>query len=118
MIAYEFRNMNETLRMVYELDDFSFNVLANSKCKVLDSLANFKSMEGKAPINAGNMTLSMNTTEDYRVDLSSMPMFIALNNKKLTTAQATNSTEDKTKYLYTMGEQLGLATKLYAVRGK
>jgi len=86
MIAYEFRNMNETLRMVYELDDFSFNVLANSKCKVLDSLANFKSMEGKAPINAGNKTLSFNTTEDFHVDLSSMPSFIAFNNKKLTTA--------------------------------
>jgi len=34
-------------------------------------------------------------------------------------AQSTNSTgEDKSQYLYKMGRQLGLATKLYQLRGK
>lgn len=33
-------------------------------------------------------------------------------------AQSTNSTADKSQYLYKMGNQLGLATKLYQLRGK
>jgi len=43
---------------------------------------------------------------------------IAFNNQKLTNLQSSDSKEDKTQYLEMMGQQLGMATKLYQVKGK
>jgi hypothetical protein len=51
MLAYEFKNMNETLKMMYELDVLVNSVLANSSCKDLDSIAAGKLMKGdKQPL--------------------------------------------------------------------
>lgn len=36
--------------MVFELDELTYSVLGNSKCKDLDSLAVFKLIKGKHPI--------------------------------------------------------------------
>jgi len=84
MLAYDFRNMNDTLRMIYELDDLAFSVLGNSKCHDLDALAIFKLIEGKAPIVHQNRSLSLTTTEGMKMDLSGLPEMISINNKELT----------------------------------
>jgi len=84
MLAHEFRNMNETLRMIYELDELAFSVLSNSKCNDLDALAMLKLMEEKTPIVHKNQTITFNSTDEVKIDLSSMPQMIAFNNKKLT----------------------------------
>jgi hypothetical protein len=118
MLAYEFQNMNETLKMMYDLDELVNSVLANSSCKDLDSIAIFKLMKDKENLKTGEKSIYFNSTEGVRIDLGSTPQFIAYNNKKLTTAQATKSTEDKTRYLHTMGDQLGMATKLYQMKAK
>lgn len=118
MLAYEFQNMNETLKMMYELDEIVNSVLANSSCKDLESLAILKLMKDKQPIQNDDKSIYFNSTEGVRIELGSTPQFIAYNNKKLTTAQATKSTEDKTRYLHTMGDQLGMATKLYQIKGQ
>ena len=118
MLAYEFKNMNETLKMMYELDDLVFGVLSNSSCKELESLAIFSLIDGKHPIAHDDVSIFFNTTEEVKIELASVPQFMAFNNRKLTTAMATNSTEDKTQYLKTMGDQLGMATKLYEIKGK
>lgn len=110
--------MNETLRMVYELDELAFTVLANSKCHDLDALAITKLIDGKGQIKFQNQSITFTTTEEVEVDLSGLPELIASNNKKLMKAQAANSTEDKSQYLYKMGEQIGLASKLYQISGK
>ena len=118
MLAYDFKNMNETLKMIYELDDLIFGVMNNSSCKEIESLAIFKLIDDKHPIDHNDVSIFFNTTEEIKIELSSIPQFIAFNNRKLTTAQATNSTEDKTKFLKIMGDQLGMATKLYEIKGK
>lgn len=118
MLAYEFKNMNETLKTMYELDDLVFSVLAKSNCKELDAVAIFKTIDGKHPIEHNDNSIFFNTTEEVKIELASTPQFIAFNNKKLITAQATNSTDDRTRYLHTMGDQLGMATKLYQIKGK
>jgi len=118
MLAHEYHNANETLRLVYELDELAFKVLGNSKCEDLNALAMLKLLEGKAPIAAKNQSLSMTTTEEVEVDLSGLPDLIARNNKKLVLAQSANATGEKGQYLHKMGQQLGLATKLYQLKGK
>jgi hypothetical protein len=118
MLAFEFKNMNETLKMMYELDGLVNSVLANSSCKDLDAIAIFKLLKDKQPLEHSEKSIYFNSTEGVRIELGSTPQFIAFNNKKLTTAQATNSTEDKTRYLHTMGDQLGMATKLYQMKGQ
>lgn len=102
--------------MVFALDELTYSVLGNSKCKDLDSLAVFKHIEGKHPIDSES--ISFNTTEDVKIELASVPEMIAFNNQKLTNLQSSNSTEDKTQYLEMMGQQLGMATKLYQIKGK
>jgi len=114
MIAQELGNMNETLRMIKELDELTYSVLSNSSCSEVNELAFLKNIKDKYPILAINDSLSFNSTDNITIDISATPQLIAKNNKKLITEQAAaNSTEDKTQYLYRMGEQLGLATKLY-----
>lgn len=104
--------------MVFELDELTYSVLGNSKCKDLDSLAVFKLIDGKHPIEHNDASIFFNTTENVKIELSSIPEMIAFNNQKLTNLQSSNSTEDKTQYLEMMGQQLGMATKLYQVKGK
>jgi len=114
MIAQELGNMNETLRMIKELDELTYSVLSNSSCSEVNELAFLKNIKDMYPILAINDSLSFNSTDNITIDISATPQLIAKNNKKLITEQAAaNSTEDKTQYLYRMGEQLGLATKLY-----
>jgi len=114
MIAQELGNMNETLRMIKELDELTYSVLSNSSCSEVNEIAFLKNIKDKYPILAINDSLSFNSTDNITIDISATPQLIAKNNKKLITEQAAaNSTEDKTQYMYRMGEQLGLATKLY-----
>jgi len=121
-LAYEFRNMDDTLKMMYELDELTYSVLSSSsKCQDMAALAILHLIKGKEPIlskdSGKDVSLFFNSTEGVKIELASVPQMISFNNKKLTDAQATNSTLDKSKYLYNMGEQLGLATKLYAKKG-
>jgi len=110
--------MNDTLKMMYELDELTYSVLSgSSKCQDMDALAILHLIKGKEPILINDESLFFNSTEGVKIELASTPQMIAFNNKKLINAQATNSTEDKAKYLYKMGEQLGLATKLYQRKG-
>jgi len=78
----------------------------------------FKLIQGKHPINSTDDSIFFNTTEDVKINLANTPKYIASNNQKLTTAQATSSTIDKSVYLKNMGHQLGMATKLYQMKGK
>jgi hypothetical protein len=48
MLAFEFKNMNETLKMMYELDGLVNSVLANSSCKDLDAIAIFKLLKNQS----------------------------------------------------------------------
>lgn len=89
--------------MVYELDELANSVLANSSCKDLNSLAVFKLISGKKPIEHNGKSIFFNSTEGVKIDLGSVPEFIAFNNKKLVDCQATNCTDDKTDYLSMMG---------------
>jgi hypothetical protein len=73
MLAYEFKNMNETLKMMYELDDLVFGVLSNSSCKELESLAIFKLIDGKHPIAHDDVSIFFNTTEEVKIELASVP---------------------------------------------
>jgi len=82
MLAYEFRNTNETLKMVYELDDLSYNVLANSSCDELKSLAIFKAA-GRESIQSVGDLISFNTTEGLKIDLTNTAQLISIYNKKL-----------------------------------
>jgi len=117
MLAQEFKNLNETLKMVYELDDLAYTVLQNSTCENLD-VTFFKLIQDKAAIQVDKESIYFNTTTDIRIELGSIPQFIAYNNKMLLNAQATNSTTaDKSQSMYLMGEQLGLASKLYSIKG-
>ena len=118
MLAQEFKNMNETLKMIYELDDLAFSVLGESSCEKLD-LTFFKLLKDRAAIVIEKESIHFNTTNDIRIELGSTPQFIAYNNKMLLNAQATNSTstDDKAQSLYMMGEQMGMATKLYQIKG-
>ena len=76
-------------------------------------------MKGKAPIQTDAKSIYFNTTNGLRIELGSTPQMITYQNQKLTAAQATNDkTADRTQYLHRMGEQLGLATKLYQLKGK
>jgi hypothetical protein len=87
MLAYEFKNMNETLKMMYELDVLVNSVLANSTCKDLDSIAVGKLMKGdKQPLKNTDKSIFFNSTEGVTIELSSAPLFIAYNNKKLALA--------------------------------
>ena len=116
MLAQEFKNLNETLKMVYELDDLAYTVLQNSTCENLD-VTFFKLIQDKAAIQVDKESIYFNTTTDIRIELGSIPQFIAYNNKMLLNAQATNSTTaDKSQSMYLMGEQLGLASKLYSIK--
>jgi len=104
MLASEFKNTNETLKKIFELDELVHNVFANSTCKELDSLSMFKFIKGKHPINNTDDSIYFNTTEDVKIELASTPKMIASNNRKLTIAQANNSTIDKSVYLKKMGQ--------------
>jgi len=83
MLAYEFRNTNETIKMMYELDDLSYRVLTNSSCDELNSIALFKTIEDRYSLQSDDGTICFNTTEDLKIDLSSTTQLISINNKKL-----------------------------------
>jgi len=78
--------MNETLKMIYELDDLVYGVLGNSGCEDMKSLAIFKLIDGKHPIQHKGDSIFFNTTEEVKIELSSTPQMIAFNNDKLATA--------------------------------
>jgi len=63
----------------------------------------FKLISGKHAISNTDDSIYFNTTEDVKIELASTPKMIASNNKKLTIAQSTNSTIDKSVYLKKMG---------------
>jgi hypothetical protein len=104
---------------MYELDKLTQAVLSNSSCSNLNSIVFLSTKTDKHPIINSADFITFNTTDDIKINLSFTPQLISINNRKLTDAQAKNETaEVKSKYLHSMGEQLGMTAKLYQMKGK
>lgn len=117
MMSHEMRNANMTMQQIYEIDELTLKVLADSDCDEAQTMTAFKLLEAdKEPIAAHNLTFK--TANNVTVDLHMVPYFISRDQAAITEAYATNSTKSLSEQHYNIGKQLGMATKLFQLRGK
>jgi len=87
MLAYEFGNSKESLKMIYELDTLIHSVISNSSCKDMDSMGFLKLIDGKHPMLQDDRgRIYFNSTDDMELELGSTPAIMAFNNQKLINA--------------------------------